>query len=49
MRAALVAGNATGMYNSGFANEYGKGGPVDYEKAAQWYQKGASQGDGTSR
>lgn len=41
--AAQGKGNAAVYHNLGVFSEYGRGGPVDYAKAAQWYQRAADQ------
>jgi TPR repeat protein len=33
------------MTNLGILYEYGRGVPKDYQKAKEWYEKGAAAGD----
>ena len=40
-----VAGGTSSSFNLGLLYEYGRGGPVDYGKAAYWYEKAARAGD----
>ena len=46
--AATVGGNADAMYYMGECYYYGRGVEQDYEKAVEWYEKGAAGGNTTA-